>query len=142
MFKSFSEPIANRCGGELGRALRGLVIGAALIGYALLVAGAGLVLREDLVTARSVRGLVAALPAIAGVAVFALFLRYLRRMDELERRVQIDALALAGGVGWLLISSYSPFERLGLPEAEPGHAILALSVVYSIGVILGWKRFR
>lgn len=142
MIQPLDDTTRSRRGGDAGRIRHSLFTAAVLIGYALLVAGAGLLLDSDLLTGRLARWHVAAVPAIAAVAVFVVFLRYLSRMDELERRVQLEALALAGGVGWLLISSYWVFEELGLPEADAGNLVLALSVIYTIGQVIGWRRYR
>lgn len=142
MIQPFDDTTRTRRGGDAGRIRRSLLTAAVLIGYALLVAGAGLLLDSDLLTGRLARWHVAAVPAIAAVAVFVVFLRYLRRMDELERRVQLEALALAGGVGWLLIPCYWVFEELGLPAADAGNLVLALSVTYTIGLVIGWRRYR
>ena len=43
------------------------------------------------------------------------FLRFFRRMDELQRRIQLEALAFSFGATCLVTLSYGLLENVGLP---------------------------
>jgi hypothetical protein len=85
---------------------------------------------------------IAAVPIILGVLVLFTYRRFLRESDELQRQIQLEALALGLGVGWVAISSYPLFERLGAPPLDTADYVLVMAVSYSLGSILGWRKYR
>lgn len=73
------------------------------------------------------------------------FIRHLRSLDELHRRVHLEALAFAFPLAMLLLMT------LGL--MEKGHLLSAkhwsysdvwyyLPLFYLIGVVISWRRYR
>jgi len=67
-------------------------------------------------TAPSWRIPVALLPILPMIFVFAAVVRYVVRMDELERQVLVQSLALAGGATALLSVTYGLLEGAPLPH--------------------------
>ena len=65
-------------------------------------------------------------------------------MDELQRTVQLQAMAwtlgagLVGGVAWALLDRH---DLVGF-EAEIGHLMAFMSLVYVVGCIAGSRRYR
>ena len=84
--------------------------------------------------------LVAALPSIAAVFVLFAFLRFLQAADEVQRTIQLQALALACGGGFFLITGYRQFEKLGAPATDDLLAVFPF--LYVLGIFLGWRRYR
>ena len=83
----------------------------------------------------------APLPALLGIVVFGL--RALARMDELERRIQTDALAIAFGALGLLLVSYGRLHEAGLVGPERWTMLWPLMWAFDCG---GWawsaRRYR
>lgn len=130
------------CGGTTPRQRRNtaLLLGAFLL-WAIGFLGATWAITEG--TVSGVPSLaVAAVPVILGVLVLFGYRRFLRESDELQRQIQLEALALGLGVGWVAISSYPLFERLGAPVIESGDYVLIIAVAYSFGSVLGWRKYR
>ena len=81
--------------------------------------------------------LVAALPSIAAVFVLVAFLRFLQAADEVQRTIQLQALALACGGGFFLITGYRQFEKLGAPATDDLLAVFPF--LYIFGIFLAWQ---
>src|SRR3954465_9805496 len=73
-------------------------------------------LKHELVAAPA-SWLVAAAPAAAPVAGLLVFVHYLRELDELQRRIQLGALAFALAAAWIAIPAYPLLELAGAPKA-------------------------
>ena len=92
------------------------------------------------------------LPTVLGVLVhigigfgmIRMFRQYLLRLDELQRKIQLDAMALSLGVGIVVGVSYELLEDIKLITFEPeiSHLILLMCLTYGIGIILGNKRYQ
>ncbi len=71
------------------------------------------------------------------------YLRFLRATDELRRKIEIDALALAAGVAMIGGVSYRLLKMAGFVSGmEPMDiVILLMSGTYMIAVLLGFRRY-
>ena len=85
---------------------------------------------------------VAALPTLLGIAVIVVYARFLRQADELQRLIQLEALALGFGGGLFALLGYRVFERLGAPSLALDDATMVMVGLYVLGVILGLRRYR
>jgi len=68
-----------------------------------------------------VRVLVAWLPLAVGALVIWSYVRLIRQADDLQKMIQLSALAIGFGVSAVFTLAYPPLERLGLPHLEPNH---------------------
>jgi hypothetical protein len=75
---------------------------------------------QDLFTA-PFRILLAWLPLAVGAVVFWAHVRFIRQADDLQKMIQLSALAIGFGVSAIFTLAYPPLERLGLPHLEPNH---------------------
>ena len=92
------------------------------------------------------------LPTILGVLIhigigfgmIRMFRQYLLGLDELQRKIELDAMALTLGVGLVIGSSYELLEDIKLIPFEPeiSHLIILMSLTYWVGVILGNRRYQ
>jgi len=92
------------------------------------------------------------LPTILGVLIhigigfgmIRVFKQYLLGLDELQRKIQLDAIALTLGVGLVIGSSYELLEDIKLIPFEPeiSHLIILMSLTYCVGIILGNRRYQ
>ena len=70
--------------------------------------------------------------------------RYLNAVDELMRKIQLEAMALTLGVGLVVGISYELLEDIKLISFEPeiGHLIILMAFTYCIGIILNNRRYQ
>lgn len=79
-----------------------------------------------------------------GIGWIVSFARYLQSVDELWRKINLDALAATLGVGWVAGFAYLIADGAGLIANPPNIAILpvGLSVVYMASIAVGYVRYR
>ena len=92
------------------------------------------------------------LPTILGVLIhigigfgmIRVFKHYLLGLDELQRKIQLDAMALSLGVGIVVGASYELLEDIKLITFEPeiSHLIILMCLTYCVGIILGNRRYQ
>ncbi|HMB52370.1 MAG TPA: hypothetical protein VKU40_03580 [Thermoanaerobaculia bacterium] len=98
-------------------------------------------IKHDLVTATWARWAVGALPTLFGIVLVYNFIRYLRQLDELQRRIQVDALAFAFGIGFLFMTGYRVCERLGAPQLDTDDPLLPMVFAWTIATWWGTRRY-
>jgi hypothetical protein len=80
---------------------------------------------------------------LIGVGMIFAFKQFVSKADELERKIQLEALALSVGVTLVFFSSYSILQiSFEIADLSPSYLIVAMSLGYAIGLIMGRKRFR
>ena len=79
-----------------------------------------------------------------GFGMIRVFKQYLLGLDELQRKIQLDAMALTLGVGMVVGVSYELLEDIKLITFEPeiSHLIILMSLTFCIGIILGNRRYQ
>jgi hypothetical protein len=70
--------------------------------------------------------------------------RYLRGVDELQRKILLDALAVALGVGFVAGFAYASANTAGLISFPSDIAFITvlMGLVYIVGVAIGQVRYR
>ncbi len=90
----------------------------------------------------AVKLMVALVPvAFAALAVRG-YLTYLHQADELTRKIQLEALAIAFGSGLGVATLYPLFERLGAPEAGLTELSMVLIFSWVLANIWGQRRYK
>lgn len=81
---------------------------------------------------------------VVGIGWIVAFTRFLREVDELQRKIVQDALAAALGVGWIGGFAYVVANGAGLVEQEVSAGALPalMGVVYMIAILVGTIRYR
>ena len=92
------------------------------------------------------------LPTILGVLIhigigfgmIRMFRQYLLGLDELQRKIQLDAMALSLGIGLVLGCSYELLEDIKLIPFEPEipHLIILMSLTYVVAAVLGHRKYQ
>ena len=78
-----------------------------------------------------------------GIGMIVTYMRYLKELDELQRKIQLDSLALSMGVGLVGSFSYSLLVTAKLiTDAEISDIILLMILTYVVGIIVGQIRYR
>ena len=98
-------------------------------------------IKGGLVATGPVGWVVAAFPTAVAVGAILAYGRYLREADELQRKIQLQALALGFGVGLFFGFGYRLFERLGAPRADISDASVVIVFFYFVGLWLGRRRY-
>ncbi|MEK6225712.1 MAG: hypothetical protein AABM40_05375 [Chloroflexota bacterium] len=89
-----------------------------------------------------IKTLVALTPLIpAGLALFA-YLRFLSRMDELGRRIQLEALAFGFGAAGMLTFAYGFLENAGIPQLSYIWVFPLMIALWGIGGAVASYRYR
>jgi hypothetical protein len=80
----------------------------------------------------------------AGLGWILTHARYLRGIDELQRKIMLDALSITLGVGWVAGFGYIVADAADLiaRDAEIGVLAALLGVVYMISIAVGNLRYR
>jgi hypothetical protein len=113
---------------------------------ALAVYGAMLIGSIQLLThmdvARPWRDLIALSPILPAAATAWVVLRELRRMDELQRRIQLEALGFSFAGTAILTFSYGFLEGLGYPRLSMFTVWPLLAVLWIVGLVLARRRYQ
>ena len=104
--------------------------------------GATFLITRVLETPGTISVVIALLPNVLGIATVGTYMKFLRETEELQRKVQLDALALGFGVGMVAMVGLELLGRTGLFEGDPSDALIFMVTAYSLGVTLGWRRYR
>lgn len=76
-----------------------------------------------------------------GVALLLAYWRFLREADELRRKIEVEALALAFGVGLVGGIAYWLLGESGIvAEAEILHVLVLMIFTHSLGILIGFRR--
>jgi len=80
----------------------------------------------------------------AGVAWIVAHTRYLKGLDELERKINLDALALTLGVGFVVGLAYVTVDKAELVTRDVNVALLPMlmAAVYVVTIAAGHIRYR
>ncbi len=81
---------------------------------------------------------------VVGIGWIVAFARYLKAIDELQRKIQQDALLVTLGVAWVGGFAYVAADSAGLVAGDINVAVfpVLMSVVYLIAFAFGYFRYR
>lgn len=79
-----------------------------------------------------------------GIGLIVAHARYLRHIDELQRKIMLDAMAVTLGSGLVAGCAYGAAANADLisGHANIGLIILLMGVVYAIATVVGNSRYR
>jgi hypothetical protein len=84
----------------------------------------------------------AVLPVIPSAFAIRAAIRFFRGLDELQRRIQFEAIAFSF-LGTCLISlNWGILQRAGLPHADVIWVALLMLGLYSVGVLIACRRYQ
>jgi len=81
---------------------------------------------------------------IIGVGMILVNRKYFNGLDEMQRKVNMDAMAIALGAGVVGGMSYSMLDAAHVIsfDAEIGHLVMLISITYFIAFIVGSIRYK
>ena len=115
---------------------------ALALGCAVLVMGAALLARS-FERGSAARLALAAAQGIATGAVIVTSMLRIRRLDEMQQRVQLEALAMAFAGTGVLGTAYGFLVNAGLPDIEWGALVWPVMVgLWAIGLLFANRRYQ
>ena len=79
-----------------------------------------------------------------GVGMIMANKRYLDGLDELQRKIQLEAMALCLGVGLVAGLGYSSLDVTNVipVHAEISHLVMLMALTYLAGIFLGRRKYQ
>jgi hypothetical protein len=78
---------------------------------------------------------------LLGVGWVVAYVRFIRHVDELMRKIQLEAMAMALGTGFVAGFTLLLLEDADLAQARLSYLLVAMVVAYVGGVVAGLRRF-
>ena len=117
-------------------------LGAAFGLYGLVLVASILMLTSGRIESGMARHAIALSPMLPGGLVCWAILRQMRRLDELQLRVQLEAVGFAFAVTALLTFSYGFLEGQGWPKLSMFVVWPIMGALWMVGTIVSARRYR
>ena len=88
------------------------------------------------------RALFVLIPLVPSGFALRAYLRYLGRMDELGRRIQLEALAIGFGAAGMLTFAYGFLENAGFPQLSYVFVLPLMILFWGIGGVIATRRYQ
>jgi hypothetical protein len=85
---------------------------------------------------------VALTPVVPALFGMGAFVRYMGSMDELQRRIQLEAIAFSFGGTAALTFGYGFLEGVGFPSLNWTFVFPLMMVLWGIGVAIAGRRYK
>ncbi len=82
--------------------------------------------------------------ALLGVGMILMNIKHLNSLDDLQKKIQLDAMGIALGAGVVGGLSYTLLDITNLitNDAEISFLVIFISVTYLISLLIGQKRYK
>lgn len=90
----------------------------------------------------ALRDLIAVTPAVPMVAALWAILRFVQSVDELQRQIHLEALAISAGVTCALAMTYTFLEGVGFPHSQAWWAFDVLILGWGLALPFVRKRYE
>jgi hypothetical protein len=114
--------------------------GLAMLAYLMVLVGSITVLQANPKAAW--RYAVAVLPVIPAALTLWIFVRALSRLDELQKRIQMQAFGFSLGATALLTFGYGFLEGVGMPHLSWTFVLPLMAVLWGAGTAIFTIRYR
>ena len=118
-----------------------LQFGGAMVAYAVVLI-ASVTAIQSFRLAGAARALVGIAPIVPTIFALLSFVRFLGRMDELQRRIQLEALGFGFGATAILTFAYGFLELAGFPRISLIWILPLMVVLWGIGGAVASWRYR
>lgn len=88
------------------------------------------------------RTLIALLPMLPIAWVGILIVRFTRSLDELQRKIQFEAVVFSAVLTGLFTGAYGFMEGVGYPKLDTVWILPMLMVLWVVGQVLGRRRYQ
>ncbi|HEX8231650.1 MAG TPA: hypothetical protein VF826_20405 [Chloroflexia bacterium] len=114
----------------------------AMIAYVIVLLVSVLILRSYPDPDAAWRIPVALLPMLPAIVLIMVFVRHLRGMDELQSRIQLEALAIGFGGTAVLTFGYGFLQGVGFPLLNWTFVFPLMIGLWGIGVAIAERRYQ
>jgi hypothetical protein len=90
----------------------------------------------------NLRYAVAILPVLPSLFALSAFMRYLRRMDEMQRRIQLEAISFSFGLTAIITLTSSLLVRAGVSPIPISCIFPMMSAFWGVGVGIASHRYQ
>lgn len=144
MVKAQDPSLLERCSEHTSPDLRNsLQLAGLILLWAIGFAVASQMLKRDLPAAGPAYWAAFIVPLMLAAAVVWRFRRFLAESDELQRHIQLRALAAGYGGTFVVVTGHQMLERMGVvPAGDPADVLVVMAVCYSLASLIGWSRYR
>lgn len=87
------------------------------------------------------RDLIAITPAIPMFGIVAAVIAFMLSVDELQRQIHLEALAIAAGVTAALALTYTFLEGVGLPHSQAWWAFACVDLTWALALPFVKRRY-
>jgi hypothetical protein len=117
-----------------------ILFGLSMLAYLMVLVGSVTVLKAS--GDAPWRYYVAVLPVVPAVIVIIQFMRALRHLDELQKRIQTQAFGFSLGLTALVTFTYGFLEGVGLPHLNWTYVLPMMAVFWGLGTAFFTIRYR
>ena len=114
--------------------------GLAMLAYLMVLVGSITVLQAN--PNASWRYFVAVLPVAPAALALSIFVRALTRLDELQKRIQMQSFGFSLGATALLTFGYGFLEGVGMPHLSWTFVLPLMAILWGIGTAIFTIRYR
>jgi len=84
------------------------------------------------------------LTLLVGIGMIFANIRHLNGLDELQRKIQLEAMGIALGLAVVVGLAYSSLDQTNLIsyDAEISHLVILIGITYLAAVLIGNSRYR
>ena len=93
---------------------------------------------------KSLTSLAILLNVAIGVGMILALIRHLKGLDEMQQKIQLNAMGISLGVGLVLGMAYSSLDTTNvIPfDAEISHLVILMSLTYVFGIYAGSRKYQ
>jgi hypothetical protein len=124
----------------MNRAAKAYVLefGGAMAAYVVVLVASVMILRSNLHAAWRIP--LALAPVVPTLFALLAFMRFLGRVDELQRRIQLEAIGFGFGATAILTFGYGFLQGVGFPQVSWIYILPLMVVLWGLGgAIAAWK---
>jgi hypothetical protein len=114
--------------------------GLAMLAYLMILVGSVTVLQAN--PTAPWRYVVAVLPVFPAALVLSIFVRALTHLDEMQKRIQMQAFGFSLGATALLTFGYGFLEGVGLPHLSWTFVLPLMAILWGVGTAIFTLRYR
>ena len=114
--------------------------GLAMLAYLMILVGSVTVLQAN--PTAPWRYVVAVLPVLPAALVLSIFVRALTHLDEMQKRIQMQAFGFSLGATALLTFGYGFLEGVGLPHLSWTFVLPLMAILWGVGTAIFTLRYR
>lgn len=115
--------------------------GASMLAYSVIVLLA-LGLARSLTPENPLRYAIALGPVVPLIFAFLSYVQFVRRLDEMEQRIQLEAVAISLGCTMLLTLTLGFLESVGFPHIDMIWVPVFIIVMWRLGMQIATRRYR